>query len=184
MIKVDDFSFHFYIKDFVLYRAKKPEWMFSTAQACLAWNGKFANKQAGNVFRPSKSRTRYIRIKLNGKSIYAHRVIWTMIKGDIPSGMMVDHINGDGLDNRIENLRLVTPVESARNMPMQFRRTGSHHGVKKAHFGGGWAAYIGVSNKEIYLGTFKTVDEAISARKRAELDYGFNKNHGRPCNAH
>lgn len=182
MKKVDDFEFHFFIIDFVLYRKAKPEWMFSSKQAWLAWNGKFANKPAGSIFRPTKARTRYIRVKLNGRSMYAHRILWEMLKGPIPKGMFIDHINGDGLDNRIDNLMLVNSADSAKNMPMQKKRTGKHHGVTESRSSGKWEARIGVNGRKIYLGTFESLEEAVSARKLAEHKYGFSSNHGRQCN--
>lgn len=44
-----------------------------------------------------------------------HRVIWTYFNGEIPDGMQIDHINGDKKDNRLENLRCVTPYENTHN---------------------------------------------------------------------
>ena len=46
---------------------------------------------------------------------YRHRVIWYYFNGEIPEGMQIDHINGDKTDNRLENLRLVTPKENLNN---------------------------------------------------------------------
>jgi hypothetical protein len=45
----------------------------------------------------------------------AHRIIWELFNGPIPEGMVIDHINGDPWDNRLENLRMVTPKANNQN---------------------------------------------------------------------
>ncbi len=81
----------------------------------------------GNVF--SKSKNKYLSNKnahpyiINeyvtkngvGDTFQRHRVIWFYFKGEIPEGMQIDHINGDKLDNRLENLRCVTPYDNTHN---------------------------------------------------------------------
>lgn len=56
-------------------------------------------------------------IKIGGKryQMRLHRAIWLFVHGFIPDGMDLDHINGDRTDNRIANLRLVTPKENKAN---------------------------------------------------------------------
>lgn len=48
-------------------------------------------------------------------SIRVHRVVWMSVNGPIPSGFVLDHINGNRSDNRLENLRLVTPKGNSGN---------------------------------------------------------------------
>ena len=57
----------------------------------------------------------YEYVSIDGKSKIAHRLIWQVFNGEIPEGMEIDHINTDRLDNRLDNLRLVTPSENKRN---------------------------------------------------------------------
>lgn len=54
----------------------------------------------------------------NGKHVYLHR----LIIGDVPNGMVVDHINRNTLDNRKCNLRIITPSENAKNRSPQRRK--------------------------------------------------------------
>lgn len=89
-----------------------------------------------------------------------------------PSGCYVDHINQDKLDNRIINLRIVTPIESSLNMPLKSNNTSGHTGVTKTKYGT-YRAYITKNKKRIDLGQYKTIEEAINARREAEDRLGF-----------
>lgn len=91
----------------------------------------------------------------------------------IPEGMYVDHINEDKLDNRLCNLRIVSPQESARNMPIKSNNTTGVTGVAKASKGNGYRAYITVNKKRMCLGTYPTIEEAARVRHCAEQKYGF-----------
>lgn len=61
------------------------------------------------------SATGYMRIRIGEKFDYIHRLVWEHVNGPIPKGMHIDHINGVRDDNRIENLRLVTPKENMQH---------------------------------------------------------------------
>ena len=62
-------------------------------------------------FKPQKSRTMYARAHIDGRHTYAHH----LVIGAPPTGYVVDHINGDGLDNRRSNLRFVTHAENMQH---------------------------------------------------------------------
>lgn len=57
----------------------------------------------------------YKRVSINRKTYMVHRVIWEMHYGAIPDGYVIDHINGDTGDNRIENLRIATQSQNVNN---------------------------------------------------------------------
>ena len=67
------------------------------------WNTRYAGTKAGT---PAKDG--YTLLRLYAKPYYAHRIIWEMHNGPIPEGLVIDHINCNPSDNRIENLQLVT----------------------------------------------------------------------------
>lgn len=90
-------------------------------------------KAVGNIVKNSKGYDKqYVRVhwSKDGKqtSAYAHQVIWELVNGPIPDGMQIDHINGDGLDNRPENLRLATRTQ---NMYNRRANKGTKHGLPK-----------------------------------------------------
>ena len=98
---------------------------------------------------------------------------------DCPEGMFVDHINGNSLDNRRSNLRVVEGQVNFMNRKMPKNNTSGRIGIHLREDTGKWRAIIGYENRRISLGDFVTKEEAIKAREAAELFYGFHKNHGR-----
>lgn len=117
-------------------------------------------------------------VRINGRLYRAHRIAWLMAYGDWPAGN-IDHINGDGLDNRVDNLRIASHAENGRNSKLPANNTSGSVGVQWRADINKWIAQIKVDYKTIYLGSFTDWWDAICARKDAEFDYGFHINHGR-----
>ena len=105
------------------------------------------------------------------KHIILHRFIL-----DCPKGMIVDHISGNTLDNRRENLRICTPAENSRNYKKPKTNTSGYKGVSWDKKSLKWRAAIGFNNKVIHLGFFSSAEEAhsayIKASKKYHLDFG------------
>lgn len=162
----------------VLTWKERPREMFTSERIFLSWNAKNAHKKAGTLNKG------YVILALwcTGKPLHlsAHRVAWLLHTGSWPE-LHLDHINGDRQDNRIENLRQVTPAENSRNMHMHSRNTSGHSGVytDKKCVNRPWLATIQVDGKPHYLGSYVTKEEAIAVRKEAEREYGYHENHGR-----
>ena len=95
---------------------------------------------------------------------YMHRVIM-----DAPSDKMVDHINGDKLDNRRQNLRLCSLPENTAN---QRGRPGTsrYKGVQQNR-AGNWQVRIQVHRKQIQLGTYQDEIEAAKVYDTAAREY-------------
>lgn len=86
-----------------------------------------------------------------------------------PEGMYIDHINGDSLDNRRENLRLCTHRENMQNRRPNANNRYGFKGVEKIKKR--WRGYICVNDRNIHLGMFATVEEAARAYDRAALEH-------------
>ena len=141
--------------------------------ASKQWNARFADKQAFNC----KSSNGYLTGTFCGLNFRAHRVVWAVVYGVWPS--LIDHINGDPLDNRVNNLRDVSQSENMRNASLSVRNTTGQVGVCFDNARGKWAASIRAEGKNIKLGRFNTIPEAVESRKAAEVLHGFHENHGR-----
>lgn len=85
---------------------------------------------------------------------------------DAPVGSLVDHINGDTLDNRRANLRICTKAQNLQNTKPRKRNTSGYMGVGFRSLK--WFASIRANGKHHWLGTFASMEEAVAARQKAE----------------
>lgn len=136
------------------------------------FNTRFAGKAAATCINSWGYRSTAIQ----GIHYLLHVLIWAIHHGEWPDGE-IDHINGDKMDNRISNLRVVDGVTNRRNMPMQKNNTSGVVGVVRK--GNKWEARIGNGSGRTYLGVFSCIGEAIRVRKEAEVKLGYSENHGR-----
>jgi len=89
-----------------------------------------------------------------------------------PKGLLVDHRNNDGLDNRRENLRLATHSQNMFNKRKTLKKTYSHFiGVSFDKSVGKWIASISFQGKHIFLGRFSSEIDAAKARDNAAIKY-------------
>lgn len=102
------------------------------------------------------------------KNILLHRLIMNVLDD---SDVIVDHKNGNPLDNRKSNLRLCSRAENSYNKKIQPYNTSGVAGVYWNTEKGKWCAHIGYKNKNINLGYFRCKEDAIKARKEAENKY-------------
>lgn len=119
----------------------------------------------------------YLRICVNKKCYMAHRLSFLYMTGKFPD-YEVDHINGDGIDNRWCNLRDVTHIENQKNIKLSVMNTSGICGVDWNKRKNKYRASIRTGNLYIFLGYFSNIFDAACARKNAEVKYGFHKNHG------
>ena len=138
----------------------------------------FNSNHAGTQAFTSLISNYYVGAFLN-KKYKAHRIIWKMIYGTDPD--YIDHIDGDTKNNSIENLRSVNPETNSRNISLSHRNTSGYIGVcfDKLSAIKPWKVQISFEGKKIRVGSYATIEEAIEARKAAEIKYGYHANHGR-----
>lgn len=133
-----------------------------------------ANMEAGTISGKYPD-DGYIKIVINKHPYKAHRLAWLYEQGEFPL-KLIDHINRDRTDNRIENLRLATDAINSKNQSIYKNNVSGYHGVTK--HGKRWRARININGKKVHLGVFDTIEEAAECRRKVELEYGFHINHG------
>jgi len=132
---------------------------------------------AGNV-KTNNSGHQYIIIRINNKGYYAHRLAFLYMI-DRPLDENVDHIDGDSLNNKWDNLRAVDQLENTKNQKRAINNTSGCIGVSWIKIREKWYASISDNKSKKRLGSFSEYWEAVCARKSAEIKYGYHKNHGR-----
>jgi hypothetical protein len=147
---------------------------YSAAFIALRWNRKYAGKPAGN-YDPKAG---YVRIGIDYATFLAHRLAWLLAYGEQPNGP-VDHIDGDGLNNRLANLRVVTAQQNQQNQAKRADNKSGFTGVFYRSDRAKWMASIRVNGSSKNIGHFASVQEAAAARQQAEVLHGFHENHGR-----
>lgn len=109
-----------------------------------------------------RGRLNYAASRIDGKLTMLHRFILNP-----PSGYDTDHIDGNGLDDRRENLRNCTRQENSRNQQPQLNCSSRYKGVYLNNQKTKWCAEIKVDGKYEHLGSFDNEDDAALAYNRA-----------------
>ena len=110
-----------------------------------------------------RNQTRYARARINGERVWMHRFLMLALPSE-----EIDHINGNGLDNRKANLRRCSHKENCQN---NHRRL-SKYGYRGIAFNGvNYRAYIKVDGKNLHLGTAPTPEEAAKLYDSAAKNY-------------
>lgn len=127
--------------------------------------GEFVWKvRVGNVPAGAKAgymKRGYRQIKVDGTKYPAHRLAWMYVFGDWPK-KVVDHIDRNPANNRISNLRDTSHTINSLN------RSGSH--LCATRNGKGWQAQIAIFGETVYLGQFRTREEASEVFKQVHRD--------------
>lgn len=154
----------------------RPASHFKSAGRYLTFKARFAGKQAGWV--NNNKGNKYRMIQIDDKSFCQHTLIWLYIHGEMPK-FQIDHISGDSLDNRPENLRDVHQKDNSRNRKIPNCNKSGVMGVHWRKQSNAWHAQIQSDGKKMHLGLFDSFDDAVKSRRDAEKKFNFHKNHGR-----
>lgn len=114
---------------------------------------------------PRKGAYYYPEAFINNKQIFLHRYLL-----DCPKNLVVDHINGNTLDNRRTNLRIVSHEYNCFNLHRNTRNTSGHRGISYVQKENRWKVKCRFNKTDYYIGRYKTLEEAIEARNYAYQD--------------
>lgn len=116
----------------------------------------------------SKTDQGYLRTFVDGISYKNHRLIWFIYYGLWPSDN-IDHIDGDGCNNRISNLRVATQAKNIQNLRKSHKDSVTGYlGTTFDKSRGLYMALIRAHGRNVYLGRFKTPEEAHHAYLNAK----------------
>ncbi len=138
------------------------------------WNGRYAGKPAGSV--KLYNGKPYARLVVDYEEYLAHRLVASFMGWEIPPGHTIDHINGDGTDNRPQKLRVVSWAENSHNMKLSKRNKSGYCGVFKV--GRRWRAYGMHNGKTETIGWYDSAERAAEARAIWNGANGFSSRHG------
>jgi hypothetical protein len=127
--------------------------------------GRIKKKPAG-----SKLSTGYMGVVIGPKRYLVHRVCWAIFNDRWPSDQ-IDHINGIKTDNRIANLREALNRQNGKNLKISSRNTSGVSGVYFDNWASRWRAVIKVDGQAHNLGRWHDKEDAVKARKEAEIKY-------------
>ena len=118
----------------------------------------------------------YVRIKVLGKQYKAHRLAFLYVHGYIPS--IIDHLDGNGENNEISNLRPATSSLNGKNQRLSRANKSGVCGVRYKKNPAGWVATSWANGKSVHLKFTSDFFEAVCARKSYDSKNGFTKRHG------
>lgn len=154
-----------------LYWLPRPESMFDAPRDAIAFNGRFAGREAFTAIGSHG----YKNGRVLGCTLLAHRLIWALETGHWPKDQ-IDHVNGIRTDNRIENLREASNSQNSMNQGVRADNTSGHKGVCWHSGAKKWRAYINLNGKRTHLGFFSCARMAgaayAKANKTMHRDYG------------
>jgi len=151
---------------------------YNAGTGAFTWKARTSNRVQINDVAGSAQVNGYRCISILGKRYLSHRLAWLIVTGEWPAEQ-IDHINGNRADNRFFNLREVSLKENAKNQARSSKNTSGVTGVNWQEDAQKWRARIKINGRTIQLGYFSDLKTAKAARKAAELEHGFHKNHGR-----
>lgn len=159
----------------VLTRKERPRDHFTSDRTFFMYNDMYA----GSVVSAYTDQG-YLVARLGKKLHRAHRVAWIIVNGEIPEGLVIDHINGIRDDNRISNLRCCSHKQNLRNMFGKEKINGLPLGVYYDKSRNCYSASVGLGEKgKAIKKRFSTVSEASAWRDSHTKSLNYDDSHGK-----
>lgn len=164
------------------WKLDRPLSHFKNKHAQNTYLGRFAGKSAGYPSKYGDKGLYYLQIRIKGKLFLAHRLAWFYVTGVWPNELL-DHEDGDGLNNKWDNLREVGSVVNGRNCGLSKNNTSGVNGVYWNKASNKWVAEGHYTEDGIHkkkgLGSYSDLEAAKAARlKWQEEQGGFTERHG------
>ncbi len=147
----------------------RPRHHFMTNNAWAVWNAKYPGTTAGTIVVAGCKK--YWALRISRVSYLAHRVIYFLAHGIYPGSLQIDHRDGNGLNNNLDNLRLATSQENNRNKTKQKNNTSGHTGVWWSKRTLKWRVRLCADGRRLNLGSFSDAEEAAIVYQAAAREH-------------
>ena len=138
------------VEEILEYRPEKGDFLWKVSRGRM---------QAGQIAGATNFYN-YRHISINGKLYKVHRLVWLMEYGELPD--YIDHIDGNGLNNHISNLRSCDMSQNIANSRSSKNNTSGFKGVSWDKKTGKWLSSIKCGRRAHNLGRFDTKEEAAA----------------------
>jgi len=152
------------MKNLITIEELKEILTYDSESGVFSWNrtgtgrsGKIAGTSSGGGYQ---------QITIKRRKYLSHRLAWFFVNNEWPT--LIDHIDGDGMNNKICNLRIVTHSQNTMNCKINKNSRSGVNGVSFCNKKKKWTTYIQSKGKTIHLGRFVEKDDAIKSRRAAE----------------
>ena len=135
--------------------------------------------KAGKIAGVLDTSRGYVKVSIDGIRYKAHRICYKIATGWDVGVFEIDHINGVKADNRLSNLRMVDSATNQKNSKRRSDNRSGYTGISFVKRINKWRAQLYVNGKQLHLGYFEELEDAVAARAAANAKYGFHINHGR-----
>ena len=133
-------------------------------------NSRWRLLKTPKAFGNSRAKIRLLNALGEYKDFYISRLVYSVFRGKIPVGMLVDHIDGNPDNNNVSNLRLANKSQNGANSKL--RKNRKYKGVEKCGNGPNcWHVRIIVNKQRLYIGSFSTEKEAAEAYNFKATEY-------------
>lgn len=146
---------------------------FKYKEGNLYWNNPTSYRFKKGDLAGSKGKNGYLRVRVNTKPYSVHRVIYEMLIGPIPKGCLIDHMDQDKSNNKINNLRVCSNSENQKNRGRTKTNSTGYKGVTFNKEANKYRATITLDGVNVSLGHFSTAKEAsLVYELRAKEEFG------------
>ncbi len=136
----------------------------------VSTEGLLRNKKRGFIRKPTTDKQGYSTARIKNKSVAIHRLVALLFIPNPDNLSDVDHINGNKMDNRVENLRWLSRSHNLQNSKGHQDSKSGVKGIDIHKPSGKWRARICVDYIIYDLGLYENKDDAIQARRKAVQD--------------